>query len=72
MTNEPPVVETKLEKAERIRKESKAEAIRTKKNETNQAMQETKNLQKKDKFADVFDKSPYKAGRVFKSGNSPL
>ena len=69
---EPIRKETKLEKAERIRMESRKEAIRTKNNETNQAINEGKKLIRKDKFEDVFNKEPHRAGRVFKSGNSPL
>lgn len=48
------------------------QAIRTAKNESTQAIQEGAKLVRKDKFSDAFDKEPHRAGRVFKSGNSPL
>ena len=66
------LIETKLEKAERIRLESRKEAMRTKTNETSQALKEGKKLIKKDIYGDVFIKQPHRAGRIFKSGNSPL
>ena len=72
-TTEPLVKkETKQEKAERIKAQSRKEAKQTKANETKQAVSEGMKLIKQDKYADVFDKEPHKAGRVFKSGNSPL
>lgn len=37
-----------------------------------QALTEAHKLIKRDKYADIFDKEPNRAGRVFKSGNSPL
>jgi len=62
--------ETKLQKAERIRQQSRKEAVRTKKSEISQALAEGHKLIKTDKFKDVFNKNPHKAGRVFKAGNS--
>lgn len=64
--------ETKQEKAERIKAESRKEAKRTKMAETAHAISEGMKLIKKDKYADVFEKEPHRAGRMFKSGNSPL
>ena len=64
--------ETKIEKAERLLAESRKEAKRTKRNEMAQAMEEGQNLIYKDKFSDCYDKQPHRAGRVFKSGLSPL
>jgi len=46
--------------------------VRTSKYETKDALKQADRLVRKDKFSDVFDKEPHHAGRVFKSGNSPL
>lgn len=65
-------VETKAEKQARLEAQSRREAVRTAKKETQLAAQEADRLVRRDKFSDVFEKEPHRAGRVFKSGNSPL
>jgi hypothetical protein len=64
--------ETKAQRAERVKAESRKQALKTKNNETQQAIAEGMRLIKKDIFQDVFDKEPHVAGRIFREGNSPL
>lgn len=51
---------------------SRQEALRSRAEEQRFAQKHAQKLIKTDKFSDVFDKEPHKAGRVFRSGLSPL
>lgn len=68
----PPRKETKAERLAREMAESRHQAKLVKMHETQQAISEGMKLIKKDKFENVYDKQPHKAGRVFIAGNIPL
>lgn len=68
-------LDTFAAKQERERQQqiaSRKEALRSRAEEQRFAQEQAMSLQKVDKYQNVFDKEPHRAGRVFKAGNSPL
>ena len=68
----PDTYAAKMERERKSREASRREGLRSRAEEQRFAIDQSQKLYKKDKFSDAFDKTPHKAGRIFKSGNSPL